>query len=102
MATACGALLIFDEVMTGFRLAMEGAGTLSSPRSDLLGKVIGGGLPSELTADEGFDGADGSTARLSAGTLSGNRSPWRGIKTLKLLREPRPFKRSITDPLFGG
>jgi glutamate-1-semialdehyde 2,1-aminomutase len=71
-----GALLIFDEVMTGFRLAYGGAQQLCSVRPDLttLGKIIGGGLPS---------GAYGGRADImskvapsgpvyQAGTLSGN------------------------------
>src|SRR5690606_37316254 len=43
----CGALLIFDEVMTGFRVAFGGAQNLYNIESDLttLGKIIGGGLP---------------------------------------------------------
>jgi glutamate-1-semialdehyde 2,1-aminomutase len=71
-----GALLIFDEVMTGFRLALGGAQQLFGINPDLttLGKIIGGGLPV---------GAYGGTARImdmvaplgpvyQAGTLSGN------------------------------
>ena len=47
-----GALLVFDEVMTGFRVAWGGAQALLGVRPDLttLGKVIGGGLPSAPTA----------------------------------------------------
>lgn len=46
-----GALLIYDEVMTGFRLAYGGAQTLYRQRPDLtvLGKIVGGGLPVVLT-----------------------------------------------------
>ncbi|NOX59335.1 MAG: aminotransferase class III-fold pyridoxal phosphate-dependent enzyme, partial [Planctomycetes bacterium] len=72
----CGALLIFDEVMTGFRLSRSGAQGLLAVKPDLttLGKIIGGGLPV---------GAYGGSAELmnrvapqgavyQAGTLSGN------------------------------
>jgi glutamate-1-semialdehyde 2,1-aminomutase len=71
-----GVLLIFDEVMTGFRLARGGAQELAGVRPDLtcLGKVIGGGLPVGA-----FGGARSLMERLApagdvyqAGTLSGN------------------------------
>jgi glutamate-1-semialdehyde 2,1-aminomutase len=74
--TANGALLIFDEVITGFRLARGGAQEIYGVRSDLtaLGKVIGGGLPVGA-----FGGAAEIMDQLSpdgpvyqAGTLSGN------------------------------
>lgn len=74
--TKAGALLIFDEVMTGFRVARGGAQELSGIRPDLtaLGKVIGGGLPVGA-----FGGRAEIMDRLSpdgpvyqAGTLSGN------------------------------
>ncbi|HXN23266.1 MAG TPA: glutamate-1-semialdehyde 2,1-aminomutase [Candidatus Dormibacteraeota bacterium] len=88
-----GALLIFDEVITGFRLAYGGAQTIFNVAPDLttLGKVIGGGLPV---------GAYGGRADImnliaplgpvyQAGTLSGNPLAMRaGIETLKLLRAP--------------
>jgi glutamate-1-semialdehyde 2,1-aminomutase len=76
LATRHGALLIFDEVMTGFRLAYGGAQSLCGIRPDLttLGKVIGGGLPvgayggrrvvMEMVAPAG--------PVYQAGTLSGN------------------------------
>jgi glutamate-1-semialdehyde 2,1-aminomutase len=75
-ADSCGALLIFDEVMCGFRVALGGAAAMSGVRPDLttLGKVIGGGLPAaafggrrdimELIAPSG--------PVYQAGTLSGN------------------------------
>jgi len=71
-----GALLIFDEVMTGFRLAWGGAQQLFGIRPDLttLGKVIGGGLP--IAAYGGRAGVMSRIAPLGpvyqAGTLSGN------------------------------
>ncbi|HRW07689.1 MAG TPA: glutamate-1-semialdehyde 2,1-aminomutase [Caldilineaceae bacterium] len=88
-----GALLIFDEVMTGFRVHPGGAQTLYNIQPDLtaLGKVIGGGLPvgayggrraiMELVAPVG--------PMYQAGTLSGNPlAMTAGIETLKMLREP--------------
>jgi glutamate-1-semialdehyde 2,1-aminomutase len=89
-----GALLIFDEVITGFRLAYGGAQELYGTRPDLttLGKIIGGGLPV---------GAYGGPAELmdqvaplgpvyQAGTLSGNPLAMAaGLAVLKHLREHR-------------
>jgi glutamate-1-semialdehyde 2,1-aminomutase len=90
---AAGALLVFDEVMTGFRVHPGGAQALYGVRPDLsaLGKVIGGGLPV---------GAYGGRADLmamiapsgpvyQAGTLSGNPLAMAaGIATLKALQQP--------------
>ncbi|MBK7917431.1 MAG: glutamate-1-semialdehyde 2,1-aminomutase [Chloroflexi bacterium] len=87
------ALLIFDEVMTGFRVHPGGAQTLYGIRPDLtaLGKVIGGGLPV---------GAYGGRREImalvapagpmyQAGTLSGNPlAMTAGIETLKAIQEP--------------
>jgi glutamate-1-semialdehyde 2,1-aminomutase len=91
--TRHGALLIFDEVMTGFRVAPGGAQQRFAIRPDLttLGKVIGGGLPvgalggrrdvMELLAPLG--------PVYQAGTLSGNPvAVAAGIATLELVREP--------------
>ena len=92
-----GALLIFDEVMTGFRVAYGGAQSLYKVKPDLtcLGKVIGGGLPV---------GAYGGAAHImekvspvgpiyQAGTLSGNPlAMTAGIETLKLLKKPGVYK----------
>jgi glutamate-1-semialdehyde 2,1-aminomutase len=75
-ATATGALLIFDEVITGFRLARGGAQDLYGVRPDLsiLGKVVGGGLPAAA-----YGGSHELMSRVApagdvyqAGTLSGN------------------------------
>jgi glutamate-1-semialdehyde 2,1-aminomutase len=72
----CGALLIFDEVITGFRVAWGGAQELYGVRPDLtcLGKVIGGGLP--VGAYGGRAGLMSHVAPIGpvyqAGTLSGN------------------------------
>ncbi|MFQ6059180.1 MAG: glutamate-1-semialdehyde 2,1-aminomutase [Anaerolineae bacterium] len=93
-----GTLLIFDEVMTGFRVAFGGAQALYGVTPDLtcLGKVIGGGLPvgayggrreiMELVAPLG--------PMYQAGTLSGNPlAMTAGIETLKLLREPGVYEQ---------
>jgi glutamate-1-semialdehyde 2,1-aminomutase len=88
-----GALLIFDEVMTGFRVALGGAQALYGTRPDLtcLGKVIGGGLP--VGAYGGRKDIMSKVAPLGevyqAGTLSGNPlAVTAGLTTLKLLTEP--------------
>jgi len=93
-----GAVLIFDEVMTGFRVHLNGAQTLYSIVPDLttLGKVIGGGLPvgayggkreiMELVAPVG--------PMYQAGTLSGNPLAMSaGIAVLNLLNEPGIWTR---------
>jgi glutamate-1-semialdehyde 2,1-aminomutase len=91
-----GAILIFDEVMTGFRVALGGAQSLYNISPDLtcLGKVIGGGLPV---------GAYGGSKQLmdniapmgsiyQAGTLSGNPlAMTAGIEMLKLLSAPSVY-----------
>lgn len=91
-----GALLIFDEVMTGFRLAWGGAQDLLKQQPDLtvLGKIVGGGYPV---------GAYGGRADImkrimpagpvfQAGTLSGNPVAMAaGIATLQVLKEQRPY-----------
>ena len=95
------ALLIFDEVMTGFRVALGGAQALYGVIPDLttLGKVIGGGLPvgayagrrdiMEMVAPVG--------PMYQAGTLSGNPlAMTAGIETLKVLREPGVFDALVT------
>lgn len=88
-----GALLIFDEVMTGFRVALGGAQALYYIKPDLttLGKVIGGGLPAAA-----FGGRRDVMAKLAplgpvyqAGTLSGNPvAVAAGLKTLELISAP--------------
>jgi len=104
-----GTLLIFDEVMTGFRVAYGGAQQLYKIDPDLttLGKVIGGGLPV---------GAYGGKARLmemvapagpvyQAGTLSGNPlAVAAGLKTLEILRRPGIYERlnSLAEKLTTG
>jgi glutamate-1-semialdehyde 2,1-aminomutase len=93
-----GAVLICDEVMTGFRVAYGGAQSLWGMKPDLttLGKVIGGGLPV---------GAYGGAAKImnhvlpagkvfQAGTLSGNPlATAAGIATLKVLRDSDAYCR---------
>ena len=88
-----GSLLIFDEVITGFRLAYGGAQTLFGITPDLtiLGKIIGGGLPA--AAYGGRKDILKLVAPLGpvyqAGTLSGNPLAMRaGIETLKLIAAP--------------
>ena len=93
-----GALLIFDEVMTGFRLARGGAQELYRVTPDIttLGKIIGGGLP------VGAYGASRDIMRhiapagpvYQAGTLSGNPlAMTAGLTTLKRLRDPAVYER---------
>ncbi len=93
-----GTLLIFDEVMTGFRVGSGGVQEAEKVRPDLtaLGKIIGGGLPV---------GAFGGRARImdhlapdgpvyQAGTLSGNPlATAAGNASLDLLRETDPYRR---------
>jgi len=91
-----GALLIFDEVMSGFRVAPGGAQALYRITPDLttLGKVIGGGLPVGA-----FGGRADIMEQLApegpvyqAGTLSGNPIAMAaGLKTLELLLQPGVF-----------
>ena len=88
-----GALLIFDEVITGFRVAYGGAQSLYKIAPDLtcLGKIIGGGLP--VGAYGGRSDIMEMVAPLGpvyqAGTLSGNPlAMTAGIETLRLLNQP--------------
>lgn len=98
ITAAHGSLLIFDEVMTGFRLSKGGAQALYGIQPDLtcLGKIIGGGLP--VGAYGGPRGIMEQVAPLGgvyqAGTLSGNPLAMRaGIETLRLLDEPGFYER---------
>lgn len=98
LCDAHGALLIFDEVMTGFRVAAGGAQALLGMRPDLttLGKVVGGGLPIGA-----FGGRRDIMEQLApsgpvyqAGTLSGNPAAVAaGLKTLELIAQPGFFER---------
>jgi glutamate-1-semialdehyde 2,1-aminomutase len=104
-----GALLIFDEVITGFRLSYGGAQELLKIRPDLtcFGKIIGGGLPvgaygghreiMKLVAPEG--------PVYQAGTLSGNPlAVAAGIATLNALKQPGFYKKleDMTTELVSG
>jgi glutamate-1-semialdehyde 2,1-aminomutase len=100
LCTKHGAVLIFDEVMTGFRVALGGAQALYNIKPDMttLGKVIGGGLPV---------GAFGGRKEImqclapigkvyQAGTLSGNPvAVTAGLVTLKLIQE-KGFHEKLT------
>ena len=97
-ADAHGALLVFDEVITGFRLSHGGAQELYGVRPDLtcLGKIIGGGLP--VAAYGGRREVMATVSPLGpayqAGTLSGNPlAMTAGIETLSLLSEPGLYAR---------
>jgi glutamate-1-semialdehyde 2,1-aminomutase len=91
-ATATGALLVFDEVISGFRVARGGAQELEAVAPDLtvLGKVLGGGLPAAA-----YGGGRARMERIApagdvyqAGTLSGNPlATAAGLATLRLLDE---------------
>ncbi|WP_068815488.1 glutamate-1-semialdehyde 2,1-aminomutase [Phormidesmis priestleyi] len=103
------ALLIFDEVMTGFRIAYGGAQEKFGITPDLttLGKVIGGGLPVGA-----YGGRRDIMAMVApagpmyqAGTLSGNPLAMAaGIKTLELLRQPGTYEQldRVTTRLVNG
>src|SRR5512143_3080301 len=104
-----GTLLIFDEVMTGFRVALGGAQQLYGITPDLttLGKVIGGGMP--VGAFGGKRAIMEKIAPLGpvyqAGTLSGNPVAMAaGLTTLRLLSEPGFHAKlaARTDELVAG
>lgn len=90
-ASAAGALLIFDEVITGFRLGLGGAQERYGVQPDLtvLGKVLGGGLPlSAVTGSEDAMSPVSSGAVLHRGTFNGNPlSVAAGNACLALLEE---------------
>ena len=93
-----GALLILDEVMTGFRVHRGGAQALHGVTGDLatFGKVIGGGLPAAAYAGRAdlMEQIAPSGPVYQAGTLSGNPLAMRaGIETLRLLDEPGAYER---------
>ncbi len=104
-----GALLVFDEVMTGFRIAYGGAQEKFGIIPDLttLGKIIGGGLP--VGAYGGRRDIMSMVApagpMYQAGTLSGNPlAMTAGIKTLELLQKPGTYEYldRITQKLSNG
>lgn len=98
LCDASGALLIFDEVMTGFRVARGGAQELYGVMPDLtvLGKIVGGGLPAAA-----FGGRAELMQQLApagqvyqAGTLSGNPlATAAGLSVLRRLRDPDVYAR---------
>lgn len=98
-----GAVLIFDEIVTGYRLAYGGAQAAYGVTPDLctLGKIIGGGFPLAAVAgrrdimdhlDKAVVGADRWLMML--GTLSGNPvAAAAGLKTMEILRRPGAYDR---------
>ena len=101
LCTASGTILIFDEVMTGFRVAKGGAQSIFGITPDLttLGKIVGGGMPAAA-----FGGRADIMASLApdgpvyqAGTLSGNPVAMAaGLATLNLIDAPG-FYESLTE-----
>lgn len=118
LCTKHGALLVFDEVMTGFRVALGGAQSLYAklipgfvPDMSVFGKVIGGGMP--LAAFGGTRAVMEQLAPLGpvyqAGTLSGNPVATAcGLATLTEIARPGFFEalaartRSLVDGLLGA
>jgi glutamate-1-semialdehyde 2,1-aminomutase len=109
LCTEYGSVLIFDEVMCGFRVALGGAQSLYDIQPDItaLGKIIGGGLP--VAAFGGRAELMANMAPLGrvyqAGTLSGNPvAVAAGLSTLKLIQEPNFYDKlsSQTNKLVVG
>ena len=111
--TNSGAILIFDEVMTGFRVAKGGAQSVFGIKPDLttLGKIVGGGMPAAA-----FGGRADIMSSIApdgpvyqAGTLSGNPVAMAaGLTTLQLIDEPGFYEslskqtKRLTDGLAAG
>jgi glutamate-1-semialdehyde 2,1-aminomutase len=102
LASQCGALLVFDEVMTGFRVSLGGAQELYGVLPDItvLGKIIGGGMP--VGAVGGSAAVMDCLAPLGqvyqAGTLSGNPVAMAaGLATVRWLRDNRSVYRELAD-----
>jgi glutamate-1-semialdehyde 2,1-aminomutase len=105
LCDAHGIVLIFDEVVTGFRFAYGGAQSYYGVTPDLctLGKIIGGGFPLAAVAgraaimahfDRALVGDDGFLMQI--GTLSGNPvAAVAGLKTLEVLRRPGMYERAF-------
>jgi len=108
-ARSRGALVIFDEVMSGFRVDLGGAQTLwgLDPDITLLGKVVGGGFPLAAVAGrrQVMERLAPSGPVYQAGTLSGNPvAVAAGIATLSVLSRPGVFEGIVekTDTLRKG
>jgi len=104
-----GTVLIFDEVMTGFRVAYGGAQQLYKIQPDLttLGKIIGGGLPVGAYGGQAslMDWVAPAGPVYQAGTLSGNPlAVAAGLKTLEILRRPGTYVQleMIAEKLASG
>ena len=102
LTEAHGSLLIFDEVMTGFRVALGGAQALYGIDPDLttLGKVIGGGLPVGAYGGKRqiMERVAPAGPMYQAGTLSGNPlAMTAGLVTLRELRKPGVFEGIVTQ-----
>ncbi len=106
-----GALLIFDEVITGFRVGLHGAQELYNVKADIvcLGKVIGGGFPIAAVAstDEIMSHLAPQGQIYQAGTLSGNPvAVQAGLTALQMLNEPfydeLEEKANIVTEAFPG
>ena len=98
LCTQHGSMLIFDEVMSGFRVAWGGAQTLYKVLPDItcLGKIIGGGLPVGAYAASRtlMEQISPVGPVYQAGTLSGNPLAMAaGISTLEILQEPTIYER---------
>ena len=96
LTAQAGSLLIFDEVMSGFRVSLGGAQTRYGVTPDLtcLGKVIGGGMPVGAYGGPAsiMDYLSPTGAVYQAGTLSGNPlATAAGLATLEVLEEPGVF-----------
>jgi len=109
LCTRHGTLLIFDEVMTGFRLAYGGAQERFGITPDLttLGKIVGGGLPVGAYGgrSEIMDKISPAGPVYQAGTLSGNPLAMAsGIATLRVLKETSPYQQleETTETLCRG
>jgi glutamate-1-semialdehyde 2,1-aminomutase len=98
LTQAHGSVLIFDEVMTGFRVAFGGVQSLCGVTPDLttLGKIVGGGMPIGAYGgkSEIMDQVLPAGEVFQAGTLSGNPlATAAGIATLTSLRDDNPYPR---------